>query len=70
MSYEEYQDPNNNKKTIINPWYSADGEPDPNEKLTFTRSLADKIGWVQLCVPNVEECLEGSSAPILIDPCG
>ena len=70
MSYEEYQDLNNIKETITNPWYSASGEEDPNEKPTFTRSLADKIGWVQLCVPNVEACVEGSAAPVLIDPCG
>lgn len=46
MNYEEYQDPNNNKETITNPWYSSAGLKDPNEKTSFIRSLAEKIGWV------------------------
>ncbi len=58
------------KETIQNPWYSQDNLVDPNEKATFVRSLADKIGWIQLCLENIEECKEGASAPILIDPCG
>jgi len=34
------------KETIQNPWYSQDNLVDPNEKATFVRSLADKIGWI------------------------